>query len=469
MLNASTLQHLSHAHWAHCELATTPLPDERLRQRLFIMAHDLARAPELSIPKACVSWNKIKAAYRFFEHEEITPAQLLAGHYEATHQRVQRESIVLAVQDTTTLDFSTHRHAEGLGPVRHTAHGARGLLLHSTLAFTPEGAPLGLLHAQMWSRDPKAHGQNHRRNQRPLCEKESRKWLESFAALAPLVKSSPRPRVVSVADREGDLYELLAAALQPGAPALLVRAQHNRQVSQSAHALLWDHLSACPAAATVELLLPRRPGVPARRAACEIRFGPVTLRAPTLKENQPALGGVWCIDVRETGVPAARAIHWRLLTTLPVESVASAQEKVRWYLVRWQIEIFHRTLKSGCAVERLQLDRRAKLERAVALKMIIAWRVMALAHESRCATEKLASELLSREELVVLLAVSPLLQGRGHRAQTLTLRQAARAIANLGGFIGRKGDGDPGVMSLWRGFQRLTDMTTAAIALHKYG
>jgi hypothetical protein len=464
MQKASKLQHLSNAQWAQWELAGTTLPDERLRKRLRTMLTDLASAPAASLPKACVSWDKIKAAYRFLADDQLTPEQLLAGHRQATLQRLQQEPVVLAVQDTTTLNYTTHAQTQGLG---HTTRAkTRGLFLHSTIAFTTTGLPLGILQGQMWSRDRPSAGGSRQRNGKPLEQKESRKWLESLAALAALAGHCPNCRLVSVADREGDLYELLAAAQMPGAPAVLIRAQHNRQVAGQEPMLLVEHISAQPAAATVEIALPRRPGVAARRARCQIRFGAVSLQAPLLKEQQPALAGIYFIEVREIGVAAEQAIEWRLLTTLPVSSVEQALEKVRWYLVRWQIEVFHRTLKSGCAVEGLQLETLARLQRAIALKMIVAWRVMALAQCSRGqAGQASASVLLAPEEIEVLLAVTK----TQATAQSLTLRQAVRAVAGLGGFLGRKGDGEPGVFTLWRGLQRLHDMTAAALALKIVG
>lgn len=464
MPSASNLQHLFDRQWAQKELGGTTLPDERLRKRLFTLMNDLASAPAASIPKACVSWDKTKAAYRFLAQAALTAEQLLAGHRQATLQRLQEEPVVLAVQDTTTLNYTTHGQTQGLGYT--TGAKTRGLFVHSTVAFTTTGLPLGIIQAQMWSRQGPSTGACRQRNDKPVEQKESRKWLESFAALTVVGASGPSPRWVSVADREGDLYELLAAALIPGAPAVLVRAQHNRQVVGPGPALLWEHISAQPVAATVEIALPRRAGLKARRACCQIRFGSVTLQAPLLKEEQPALEGIYFIEVRETGVPAEQAIEWRLLTTLPVRGVQEAVEKVQWYLVRWQIEVFHRTLKSGCAVEELQLDTLARLQRAIALKMMVAWRVMALAQCSRGPAGLVpACTLLAAEEITVLLALTK----TPATAQSLTLHQAVRAIAGLGGFLGRKSDGQPGVLTLWRGLQRLHDMTAAALALKLCG
>ena len=464
MLNASEL---STARWSESEFGAVELGDERLRRRLIQLAADLAHKPAATIPQSCVSAAKIKAAYRFFDHPDMTVEQLLDGHRQCTVERMKDHPVVLAVQDTTTLNYSTHQQTEGLGPTNRTAQGAWGMLLHSTLAVTPEQVPLGILAAHMWSRDPAQHGGNRQRNSKPMADKESQKWLEGFRATQALAGQLPQTQLVHVADREGDIYELLAAATQAGAPKLLVRVQHNRQVAQSSHPLLWEHIAQQPAAGVMELSLPRRPGVAARRAQGEIRFGPVIVKAPTIKAQQPDLHGVWFVEVRETGTPPGpgQPIVWRLLTTVAVATLEQAMERVRWYLVRWQIEVFHRTLKTGCAVESLQLDNRHKLKLAVSLKMIIAWRILALVHCARSQPQAPASALLRPLEIIVLLAVTRL----HATAQTLTIREAVRAIAGLAGFLGRKGDGEPGVQTLWHGLQRLHDMTAAVSALQDVG
>jgi len=463
MLNASE----SAADWTESEFQNCELGDRRLVRRLRQLATDMARKPRATIPDACVSWTKTKAAYRFFDHPEMTIEQLLEGHLQATVQRMKEHRVVLAVQDTTTINYAAHLQTEGLGPTNRNANSGRGMLLHSTLAVTPEQIPLGILDAQMWSRDPAQHGKNHQRNRKAIDQKESRKWLDGFQSTARWVSQCPNTKLVNVADREGDIYELLAAALQPGAPGLLVRMMHNRQIAQSDQALLWEHMARQPVAQIVAVDLPRSPSIAARRARCEIRFGPVQLKAPTIKAGKPGLSGVWFIEIREISTPPGKIepVLWRLLTTLPVENLEQAMEKVRWYLIRWQIEVFHRTLKTGCAVESLELETINRLKLAVGLKMIIAWHITALVHGARTEPQAPASAVLPSAQIVVLLAVTKMKV----TAQSLTLQEAMRAIAGLGGFLGRKHDGEPGALTLWRGIQRLNDMVAAVSALQNVG
>lgn len=460
MLNASEL---STANWTKTELGGTSLGDERLSRRLQELGADLALKPAATIPKSCVTAAKIKGAYRFFDHPHMTVDQILDGHRQCTLERMKDKPVILAVQDTTTLNYATHKQTKGLGPTNRTAASGWGMLVHTTLAVTPERVPLGILDVQMWSRDPEKHGDNHKRNSKDLEDKESHKWLKSLAATEKWAAELSNTLVVSVTDREGDIYDFLG---QPGRTAALVRMQHNRRVADCEQDLLWEHIVSQPAAEVIQLSLPRSPGVAARSARCEIRFGQVKLKAPRLKADQSEIA-VWFIEVREIGKPPGKIepILWRLLTTVATETVEEAKVRVSWYLVRWQIEVFHRTLKTGCAVESLQLDNINKLRLAVALKMIIAWRIMALVHSSRSQPQTPASAFLRPLEIIVLLAVTKIKA----TAQTLTVHEAVRAIASLAGFLGRKGDGEPGAQTLWHGLQRLDDMAQGVAAIQDVG
>jgi hypothetical protein len=463
MLDASHLAWLSNSQWAQHEFADAPLPDQRLNSRLIEIARDFASTPGASIPRACRSWARSKAAYRFFAHDRLTVPMLLAAHLKSTLERMRSQPVVLAVQDTTVLDYAKHFQAEGLGPINQRRQST-GMLLHGTLAFTPERLPLGVLQAHLWTRERQHHGDNRQRNKKPLSDKESKRWLQSFEVACQLAGQLEHTQVVSVADREGDLYEVLAAALRPGAgAAVLIRAQHDRRVVAGRARQLWDHMRAHEPM-RVQIDVPRHGATPPRRAACEVRFGPVVLSAPLLKEEQPALEGLWFVEVRETGRQKS-PILWRLVTTLPVRTLAQALEKVHWYMVRWQIEVFHRTLKTGCGAEKLQLDSAHKLQLAVAIKMVVAWRVLALLHASRAHPQAPAHTMLTPEEIAVVVALSR----RKLDASTLTLRQATHAIAVRGGFMGRRADGEPGALTLWHGWQELKAITHVLLALHKCG
>ena len=458
------------AAWAVEELAGAKLPDKRLVQRAQIIMTQFGQQPSASIPQACGQWPEIKAAYRFFDNEGVDPQQLLAPHSAATVRRMQRHPVVLAVQDTTSLNYSAHPRTRGLGPIGNKAHKPIGIFLHTSIAVSVEGEALGTLAAQTWAGDARRFGSSRdaqRRNGQPISEKESQRWLDSLTSCQQVASQCPETVVVNVADREADIYELFAQALGgPKSVHLLVRSQHNRRVEDPA-GKLWPRLRQQPPAATLQVQTPRRTGRPSRTAALSIRFTEVSLRSPILKEGQPALR-LWAIEAREEHPPKGHEpILWRLLTTLPVWSAAQAVEKVRWYAKRWQIEVLHKVLKSGCQIEQRQLETAARLRRVLMLDLIVAWRVMQLNQAARQRPDASAQEWLQTTEWTVLWCYFH--RGQKPPATAPTIRQAVRWIGHLGGFIGRKSDGEPGPIVLWRGLQRLHDLTETLSILKNCG
>ena len=458
------------APWVAREFADVELGDKRLERRAQRIMSQFSQQPTASIPQACGQWGDIKAAYRFFDNDAVKPEQLLQPHRQATIQRLQAQEIVLAVQDTTSLNYSTHPDTEGLGPISNNANKTIGLFVHSTLALTLSGQPLGLLDVQVRSRDPRRFGGSrdaHQRNRKAVAEKESQRWLESLRACQQAALGCPKTTLVNVTDREGDLYELFEQALQPAERRVhvLVRAQHNRQVQQSVEQKLWSHLAAQAAAATLLVKVPRQPGQPGRSARLTIRFGPVTLNAPTLKEHKLALQ-LWAVQAQEEQPPPGqKALVWRLLTTLPVNHAAEAVEKVQWYCQRWQIEVFHKVLKSGCRIEHRQLETALRLRRILMLDLILAWRLLLLSKVSRQNPTACATEWLLEKEWKVLWVHMK----KQPAKDPPTLHQAVRWIGQLGGFIGRKSDGEPGPIVLWRGLLRLHDLVHAYDLLKNVG
>jgi hypothetical protein len=438
------------------EFTHAQLGDQRLNRRLPRLADALARQPDASIPGATGSWGQACAAYRFLDHTTFTPEAVLQPHQARTRTRAAAHATVLAVADTTSLHFGKARCTPGLGPVGNSATQGSGLLQHSLLACTPEGLPLGVLESQWWARDPAQFGGNHQRNRKPVSEKESAKWLRSYAALQTHAAHTPATRWVLVADRESDLYELFAQALAaPKGPGVLVRAQHDRGVERSTRRL-FAHLTRSPVAGCLRVEIPRRPGQKGRVALGRVRFREVRVSAPRLKEEQPPLT-LWAVEVREPHPPRGGApLHWRLLTTEPVTTLAQARQIIGWYGVRWGIEVFHKVLKSGCAVEAVQLENAERLQRYLAIKLVIAWQVMALTHLGRVQPTASVREILAAGAWRILRAATG---GGAGTAGPPTVREAVRRLARLGGHLGRRGDGPPGPLSLARGLQRLQDIT----------
>jgi len=445
------------ADWAEEELGQALLGDRRLVQRACRLARAFWARPQASIPQACGSRAQTKAAYRFFDNPRVTLNALLSSHTQATARRMVTEPVVLAVQDTTSLNYSTHPATEMLGLIGSQADTFIGMLVHSTLAFNGAGTPLGLLDVQCWTRPAEDFGKKHDRYERALEAKESVRWLRSLQQLERLQSQCPNTRLVSVGDREADIYELFVWAREkPGRPALLIRAERDRLLAQSQEHLT-QHLAQQPVAGHLELHVPSRGQRAARLARLSVRFAAVELRPPKRK-TQMGTVRVWAVRAREDNPPAqVEPLCWDLLTTCRVEDFDGAIEKLRWYSGRWGIEVFHRVLKSGCQIETRQLAGADRLDACLAIDMIVAWRIYHLTKLGREVPAMPCTVFFEEHEWKALLAY--VRQTPEEPPEVPTLREAVRMVAGLGGFLGRKGDGEPGTETLWLGLQRLDDLS----------
>jgi Transposase DNA-binding/Transposase Tn5 dimerisation domain len=441
------------ATWAEEEFGDADLGDLRRNARLVQLATVLGAQPSASVPDATDDPATLKAAYRFFDNHYVRAEAILASHVLSTTRRMQAVPLVLAVQDTTYLDWTDHPATEGLGPLAAWSH--QGLLAHTTLALTPERVPLGLLAQQVWARDKDVRRQQDHK-QRAIAEKESQKWLTSLEAVNAARSDCPDTHFVSVGDREADVYDLFLVERGVGVD-LLIRAAQDRK-AEHAERYLWAAMATAALAATLTVHMGARAAQPAREATLNLRWRQVTLRPPNsrAKEQLPNMT-VWAVWAVEPDPPAGvAAVDWLLLTTVPILTTADALERLDWYAARWGIEVWHKVLKSGCRIEGKQLETAARLTRCLRLYSVIAWRILYATMLARAAPNLPCTVLLEEDEWQGLycriqrVAVAP--------AKPPTLRQAVRWIAQLGGFLGRKRDGEPGVTVLWKGFQHLVDI-----------
>ncbi len=446
--------------WAEEEFGGADLGDKRLSKRLVELGRDFYARPQASIPQACGSLSRIKAAYRLLSHPMINLQAVLEPHHEATTRRISKEKVVLAAQDTTSFNYSGLSASDGLGPIGTTAEGPQGIIMHDTMAFTVEGLPLGLINVQAWTRDPDLHGQKSKT--RSIESKESAKWLRSYEATVAVQAACPQTMVVSVGDREADIYELFTLARsKPDGPKLLVRAEHDRLVADG-HARLWDHMQEQSVAVERVVDVPRTKNGRARRAALAIRYSAVTLSPP---QNKKSLGKirVWAVLASEIDPPAGESpLEWMLLTTVEVSTATEACEKLDWYAKRWGIEVYHKAIKSGCRVEERQLATEARLENCLAIDLVVAWRIMHMTMLGRRDPDQACTSFFEEHEWRALYGFT---QGLAKLpTETPSLRTVIRDVAKLGGFLGRKSDGEPGIKCLWLGLQRLDDIARAWLA-----
>ena len=359
-------------HWAEHEFGTLRVHDQRLTDRLCQVAQSFYNQPQANIPQAAGSHAAAVATYRLLRNDKISMDDILLPHLEATMERIREHPVVLAPQDTSTLNYSHHRDTEGLGPINGSQDTLIGLLLHDTVAFTPQGIPLGVLNAQCWARDPEDRNKGERRHQTPLEQKESMKWLRSYRKLTEIQKHCPQTMLVSMGDREADIYELFAEAVQaPDNPKVLIRSERsrNRQVEDES---LWQHMEKQPCAGVICLNLPKRGHRAARKVHLDVRFAAIDLHPPKKKSTLPPVS-LWAVHLREDAPDDPdEVIEWMLLTTVAVANFADAVERAQWYAARWGIEVFHRTLKSGCRIKDRQLGTAVRLKNCLAIDLVVA-------------------------------------------------------------------------------------------------
>lgn len=422
--------------WAQAEFHDLELGDGRRTQRLIKLVDDLSAQPTGSIPLACGGWPETKAAYRLMDNPAVEWREILEVHTTRTVERMAGQPVVLCLQDTTELDFTSQPGIAGLGRLSYEAQ--HGLYVHPTLAVTPAGLALGVLDAWMWARKPKDQPD----------VKESTRWVEGYEIVADLAGAAPDSRLVYVADREGDLRALIDAAARRGTPAdWLIRSKHDRKTTTGEK--LWARLARSGPLGEVEFALPAAPDRPARRVRQTLYCEVVTLPA---HHGQPAVT-VTAILAREERPPAGeKAIEWRLLTNRTAETLEQVVELIDWYRRRWLVEIFFRIWKSGCRVEALQLATLERLERALVIYLIIAWRILHLVTWGRDCPNLPCNVVFDPEEWQAAWIV-------GYRAKPPKapppLGQMVRLIAGFGGFLGRKHDGHPGPKAIWEGMHKV--------------
>ena len=423
--------------WAMEEFASVELKDARLNRRCQELAAALGQHPQAPINQACEDWADTKAAYRFFANKKVTPQRIGAAHQGRTVGRMRNQERVLAIQDTTFLNYTHHPQTKGLGEIGTKKQNQRGFGLHSTLVVTTGGLPLGVLNQTFFTRplDEPAHKPEEVRLL-PIEEKESYRWLEAFEQT--LAVAPPEVEVVTVCDREADIYEMFVMGQEREAP-LLIRAKSNRALAEKEVGKLWDKVEQQAVAGHLTVSITKNQKQDARQATVSVRFAPVKLRPPW-RPQQKKMPSVTlnAILVREENPPddIDEPIEWLLLTNVPVDTFDDASQVIQWYCWRWQIEVWHKVIKSGCMVEDCRLETAERLQNYIALMSVVAWRLSWLTYLNRTAPDLPCTVALTTIEWQSLYR-------RIERTSFLpetppTIGQAIRWIARLGGFLAKK-------------------------------
>lgn len=333
--------------WVNAEFECVPIDDERIVKRLAKTTGLLFQNPSSSIPEACNSWAETKGAYRLLDNDKVTPTSVITGHRQQTIERMKQHNIVLNIQDTTSLNYSNLLNTADLG-LYSDSETAKGLLLHSSFAVTPDGVPLGILWQEYWSRDPEKRGKKHSRHKLSTEEKESNKWLKTLDFS---LKGIPNNiTVVTVCDREADIYDFLNKAVSENRH-LLIRVAQNRQITEENETLI-QQVESQSYAGEILVSIPRdiQHKIPPRDARLSINFCPVTVKPPKNRNDAKGLPNLnlYAVLAEETNPPEGiEPIRWILLTTLPVTTFDDAVEKIKWYRQRWKTERYHLPLLSS--------------------------------------------------------------------------------------------------------------------------
>ncbi|MGZ3742703.1 MAG: IS4 family transposase [Pseudobdellovibrionaceae bacterium] len=478
--------------WYLQEFADIDFNDGRLNQRLMNLMHSLSEYPLCSVNQACESNASAKAAYRFFANSKVLAQKIRQTHQHQVVQRAIGEKIIFVIQDTCFIDYTSHIKTKGLGKLsnyRRKQNKGKGLAMHTNLLLNSHGTLLGILDQIFWTRPlDQPYGKGLKCYRTPIKQKESYRWLEGIQNTARLFKGSEAPTIIHIADREADIFEFMECGIQHDIK-FIVRGDLNpRAIAKPGHKIfnrkgsalftVVDALNESSLKGELSIEVPKRPshtnsiGTPERVAEVEIRCCHVKLppsrhllgvrrrqdpdrsRPQIVNEDSIEVHVIW---VKEQRPPeGAEPLEWILYTNLKVERIEEAAELINQYKLRWKIELLHKILKSGCRIEECRLGDADRLEKYITLFSIIAWRILWMTHLNREHPENSCSSVLTESEWQALYC-------RIHRTKDPpltppTLREAIHWIARLGGFLDRKSDGEPGMITIWRGWQRLSDI-----------
>ena len=457
--------------WVDGELAGCSLADERLNKRLRKLLAQIGGAMGQSIPLVCQDWANAKAAYRFFSNERVSEADILAGHFQSTGNRVAAtDGPVLVLHDTTEFSYQREK-PEAIGITnsvnsgwdkagRPRLHTVCGILMHSSLAITTEGLPLGLAAVKFWTRKKfkgtAALKKKINLTRIPIEKKESVRWLDNLKQSTELLGDPGR--CVHIGDRESDIYELFCAAQQVGTH-FLVRTCVDRLAGDGDHTIA-DEMDEVAVKGLHRVEVKNNNG-DADQAVLEIRYRRIRVLPPIGKQKRyPALT-LTVIHAEERGTPKDRKkIEWKLLTDLPVQSRKDAVAKIDWYALRWKIEVFHKILKSGCKAEEAKLRTAQRLANLISVYCILSWRVFWMTMLNRSSPVASPALALTGAEIDLL---DHLVKDKDKvPLRRRTLSHYLTKIARLGGYLARASDPPPGNTVMWRGLSRLTDIALGA-------
>lgn len=458
---------ISGAGWLENELKHVDFKDKRLVNRLIKTSNFLDSKASGTINQSCRSWKDAKGAYRLFSNDKFDIDEVYSSHHAETQNRIASKDLVFAIQDTTHLDYDSHIKTKELGSISkaYTKH-KRGLIMHSTLIVTPEGLPLGLTSQQCWARIAREEDQKEKARRRYLAhikDKESYKWI---TALRETLGNVPQnTKVITIGDREADIFDFLWE-IEASGTGFVIRNRQDRKFicPETGKTKIQTKISKLQSKKEIKLDIPGNGNHKARQANVEVKYtyGQIPIRAVTLygPENTDHKISdklaVYVVSAKEINAPiGVEVINWTLLTNVPVSNFEEAIERINWYKLRWKIEEYFRVLKSGCKIEASRLSAGTKLQKLIAIKSLIAFKILYLSKIALSFPEESCDTILTPEEWTILYM-------RVHQTNSIpdkppNVKEAIIWLGKLGGFMARKSDKLPGPMTLWRGYEILQE------------
>lgn len=448
--------------WINNELSTCKLKDKRLEVRLSNILERFSEDPVASIPASCKGWSETQATYRLLNNERLDYKEIIKPHTDSSERRLSGEKVVLMINDTTSLDFTGAKGASDLGYIENKY--SSGLFLHPTVAITPKRLNLGVVDLQLWIRCYEDIGKKKLRKQLAFEDKESYTWFKSYKAADKIAQSNPSTQIISIGDRENDIFEIFSEAIKATSKAdILIRSCQNRKIASSG--LLWEEMENSEIHATIDLHLPKTEKRFARDITMTLQYKRVMLQAPYRKTGKLENIEITALLAREINPPAdSEAVEWMLLTTIPIADKETAVKLLGYYSARWEIEVFFKILKSGCEVEKLQLHSKENISKAIAIYLIVAWRIQFLMMLNRTCPEMEASRVFEQAEIEAICVIR---NKNIIREKAPNLNEIITLIAIEGGFLARKSDKEPGAMTIWKGLIKLDSYTIMYMKMMK--
>lgn len=468
--------------WVIQELDSLEIGDVRLEKRVKILLSTLSHSPGESIPVSCRKWSETKAAYRCFSNDKVSSDKIMAPHKEKIIERTRQFKRALVLQDTTELNYSGQKQKQGVGPRRHEAE--RDLFIHPQLVISDSGLCLGVYDDYQWFRkELKTQKQSRKEitndslHKKHISEKETGRWIEGYNKSTELAKCCPDTQIISVSDREGDIYDLFECAEKTNGVKAdwLVRMKSVKRATLNISGardklLLNERVMQIPSQQTVEFMLPEGREQSSRKVKQELRLARLTLHPPTGRRGKLRCSPVTVtvLLAKEINPPNnVQPLTWWLMCSIAPEKLTEPAQLIQWYLLRWQIEVFFKILKSGCQVEKLQLETFERTRNCLALYLIIAWRILYISSLYKVAPEESGDLIFDRKEWGYLWI---LVENTPPPEKIPNIRDSVLLLARLGGYLARKNDSAPGPKAIWSGLMRLMlSINAIEIAKNTYG